>query len=220
MADGSKVHKKLGWRYQTTYKRVCEGAHSAEDIAQSLVQHLTKDVKDYGSLPISLLREVADMLEPATEEPLFMRRNDWVTIEQWIEQAAQQVHRRYAQDGNRKSRVGIEAAKRACEQHLVDTRRGKPRSEGGMLQNLLEKYLINIHRINFTDKVPLNPEHYGGVAHETVALRLDNITPQVERHVPALAKQMLNEERDIRTIRTPSRSTPRPGVDIDTEIAV
>ncbi len=220
MSDGSKVHKKLGERYQSDYKRICEGEHSSEEIARSLVQKLTKDVRDYGSSPVNLLRQVADMLEPAAEEPLFIRRADWVSIEQWIDQAARQALFSDAHEGKSKSRVGIEAAKRACEQQLLDTRRGKPLSEGGMLQSLLERYLLNIHRINFTDKVPLTPEHYRNADPEIVAERLRNITPHVESQVPALAKQMVNEQRDVHTIRTPARSTPRPGVDLDTEIAV
>jgi predicted Ser/Thr protein kinase len=220
MADGSKVHKKLGWRYQSGYKRICEGEHSAEDIAHSLVQSLIKDVKDYGPLPVRLLRTVSYILETAAEKPLLMRTEDWATFSQWLEQAVRQTYAKQAQEGIRRSRVGIEAAKRACEQQFLDIRRGKVPAQGGILQNLVEGYLTNIHKFNFTEKVPLSSQHYRAADPEIVAERLRNTTSHVMRQVPALAKQMLDEHRDLHTIRTPNRATPRPGVDIDTAIAV
>ena len=99
---------------------------------------------------------------------------------------------------------GIELATDACRQVIQDACEG--RDGDHLLKDALSRYVIDIYRADFEERIPLSQAHDRGVDQATIDMRLDFARPYVERNAMLLAVQ-LTKGCDVRKLRLPRQAS-------------
>lgn len=205
MPDGDKVHPKLSGRYQKPFQQICEGQYGDAELARDVVRALKKDVKVYGTKPIELADRIAQQLQQIPSEPLLHATVDWSEPSRMIDRLAQQTK------GNQRA---IELVVQSGKQLLHGLRYG--RSVGDLRQEMHQRYLTNIYHANFEGRIPL-ASATNGVAHETVAAKLADIRPHVDREITALAGQL--HRKDVSRLRLRRRVGQKRSISLDMDLS-
>lgn len=206
MPDGDKIHSRLSGRYQKPYLQICEGQYGAAELARDVARVLKRDLREYGSRPTECMARIAQELQQLPREPLLQATIDWSEQSRMIDRLAQQTK------GNRRA---IELVVQAGKQLLHELRYGRP--VGNIDQALHERYVQNIYHANFEARIPLAPPP-NGVPYETVAARLDDMRPHVEREIATLAAQ-LHRGKDPSDLRLHRRAKPSRSIDLHMDLS-
>lgn len=207
MPDGDRVHKGLGWKYQKTYKQVCDGQFGGKELAEEVVPAVWKDIQDGGDVPIQLLREVAAQCQQILDRRVF-EQIDWQQEFMHVDDLAQPMY------ANRRLKT---LAVEACKEQLQDLRNGGNPSDCHI--ELLTKYMWNVYVAQFSEKVPLSPSHYKGVSREFVSERLEVMKPYVKEQLLPYAERVYHQNTVHLTWRPRQHSKGKSNYDIDTDIS-
>lgn len=194
MPDGDKVHQHLAGPYQQLYKQICEGQDGPEKLGRDAMRPVRRSLEHYGDGPIALVKQVMTPIDRLPKEPI-LRRLALEKARGTIPSIA-----RVAQGSKR----GIELATDACRQVIQDACEGKDSNH--LLREALSRYVIDIYRADFEERIPLSRAHDRGVDQATIAMRLDLARPYVERNAMILAVQ-LNKGCDVRKLRLPRQAS-------------
>ncbi len=207
MPDGDKVHKKLGWRYQKSYKMLCEG-QAGGDVANELAQAVYKDVKQGGDAIFTMLLEVGTQLEE-----ILSRRQRLEDIDWRKEATSITTLDRYLDANSRLKVLAVEA----CLEELHALRQGAQPSNCAI--TLLTGYLDNICDANFMERVSLTPNPDSRVSHMFVRERLEQLRPLVKERLMDYA-QAIYKAGTVHLVRQPSQKNTRTTYTIDTEVPI
>ena len=207
MPDGDRVHKGLGWKYQKTYKQICDGQFGGKDLAEEVVPAVWKDIQSAGDLPIQLLREVAAQCQQIIDRRM-IEQIDWQKEFKLIDDRVQPMY-----TDRRLKTLAVEA----CKELLEDLRNGGNPSHCHI--ELLTKYMWNVYVAQFSERVPLLPVHYKGVSREFVDERLEVMRPYVKEQLLPYAESVYRQNTVHLARRPHQRSNERPNYNIDTDIS-
>lgn len=206
MPDGDKVHPGLPSRYQKPYQQICEGQYSDAELARDVVRAIKEDVKDYGSQVIELADRIALHMQEIPSEPLLKATIDWSEQSRMIDWLGQQTK------GNHRA---IDLVVRSGKQLLQELRHDM--SVGDLHREMHQRYLTNIYHARFEGRIPLAPSTKS-VDYETVASKLADIRPHVDRELNAIAAQ-LYQHKDLSRLRLSRRPAPKHSIDLHTDLS-
>lgn len=207
MPDGDKVHEKLGWRYQKSYKMLCEG-QAGSDVAAELAQAVSKDVKQGGDDILNMLLKMGAQLED-----ILRRRKRFEEVD-WRKEAAYIIALdRYLDVDSRLKALAVEA----CQEGLHALRYGAQPSNCAI--ELLTGYLDNICDANFMERVSLTPNPDNTVSHVFVREQLEQLRPLVKERLIHYA-QAIYKNGTVHLARRPQRKNAKTTYTIDTDVPI
>ena len=179
MPDGDRVHKGLPWIYQKPYIQICDEQFGNEVLANDLVLAVYKDVRKDGDKLIPFFQQTAEQCDRIQSSRLFEAID-------WPQEIARVEELKRRMDVNRRMR---NLAEDACREQLQELlRMGIPSSN--FYVSLLEKYMWNVCRANFWERIPLTPSQYQGVSLESIYERLEEMRPAISSRILQYAEQI------------------------------
>jgi hypothetical protein len=178
MPDGDRVHEGLAWIYQKPYMQICDGQFGNEVLAYDLVLAVYKDVRKDGDKLLSFLQQTAEQCDRIQNSLLF-EDIDWQEEIDRVEVLKRRM------DVNRRMR---NLAEDACKEQLQELRYGISSSD--LFVSLLSKYMWNVCRANFWEKIPLTPSQYQGVSPDYISERLEEMRPSINLRILQYAEQI------------------------------
>ncbi len=172
MPDSDRVHAALPYRYQKTYKQLCEGYGSGEELARNVLKPLKKDIQDYGDGPIKLIKQMGERLEQiASAPPILKSSTNWDAESKNIERLAQKTY------GDPR---GVALAVQSCEEVLQAVQLGEVNQN--CAHQIAHRYVQNIYDANFVERIPMKKDHYNGVDQATLDRRLAKIVNRLTQN--------------------------------------
>lgn len=207
MPDGDKVHEGLAWKYQKAYKQICDGQFGGRELASEVVAAVWKDVQKVGDKLIPLFQQVAEQCKHIQDRRLF-EEIDWQKESGNIEELSQPI---YA--SQRAKSLAVEA----CKEQVQELRYGATASN--YLIEILTKYVWNVYKANFAERVPLAPSHHQGVNVEFIYERLEVMEPYVRERLRQFAEQIYRCDTFYLPRQPRQRSGAKPNYNIDTDVS-
>ncbi len=204
MPDGDIVHEHLERRYHTSYKQLCEGKLTGEELANKVTEDVWKDMKRGKDTLIHMLKEVATQLQSILDRKFF-EKIDWQQEEALIDTKT----RVYANKPLR------ELAARACKEEFWAIRNGVQPTN--CFIELLTGYMTNICEAKFVECVPLTPTHYNGASDAFVGEQLEMMRPFVKARIQEYVKAIYKKET-VYLPRQPRRKRVKMDYTIDSDI--
>lgn len=197
MPDADKF-KNLSSRWSKMYRKVCEGHFDSASLANDAMDTLRKDIKDYGNLPVRLLKEASNRLEGIRNTPLFLAMHNWSDEDRFI----RELNFAYMQ----KSRInqrGINFAISAYKELIHKFRNGEY-IQGNLDDVLIRAYAQQIYEGNFVDPAHLMLENDIDVNQDETNQRLNEMSMLVDEGIDFLASQ-INKKGNVKNLRSSSR---------------
>lgn len=198
MPDADKF-KNLSSRWSKMYRKVCEGYFDSASLASDAMDILRKDIKDYGNLPVRLLKEASNRLEGIRNTPLFLSMHNWSDEDRFI----RELKFAYMQ----KSRInqrGINFAISAYKELIHKFRNGEY-IQGDLDELLIRAYAQQIYNGNFVDPAHILLENHIDINQDEINHRLNEMSMFLEEGIDFLASQ-INKKGNVKNLRSSSRS--------------
>ena len=206
MPDGDIVHNRLPTRYQKPYKWLCEGKASSNECARAVLDPLKKDLKQKGDLPIQLCRDLDHFLSQAVTTPDYNSVN-WAALNRDIEQL---VYRS-------KGRIDVkELFLRAAKSFTHDLRYSRELAVGNTALVIIERYIDEVYRSEFQERVPLTLEHYSGIDKDTLSERIERAEEHIKAGIRKFAKDAINKQSMAKL--SLHRRSSRKAIDLDEDL--
>jgi hypothetical protein len=206
MPDGDRVHEGLAWIYQKPYMQICDGQFGSVVLANDLVSALWKDVRKDGDKLLPFIQQTAEQCDRIHSSQLF-EDIDWQRETDRVEE----LKRRMYVDRRMRN-----LAEDACKEQIQELRMGM--SSSNFYVSLLAKYMWNVCRANFWEKIPLTPSQYQNVSPEYVYERLEEMRPSINSRILQYAEQ-IERHGTFHIPRQPPRHLGETGdVTIDTNV--
>ena len=206
MPDGDRVHEGLAWIYQKPYMQICDGQFGSDVLANDLVLALWKDVRKAGDKLLPFIQQTAEQCDRIQRSQLF-ETIDW---QQEIDRVEERKRHMYV---DRRMR---NLAEDACKEQLQELRMGI--SSSNFYVSLLAKYMWNVCRANFWERIPLTPSQYQRVRPEYIYERLEEMRPSINSRILQYAEQ-IERHGTFHIPRQPPRHFGEVGnVTIDTNV--
>ena len=206
MPDGDRVHEGLAWIYQKPYMQICDGQFGNEVLANDLVLAVYKDVRKDGDKLIPFFQQTAEQCYRIQSSRLF-EAIDWKQEIARVEKLKRRI------DMNRRMR---NLAEDACKEQLQELHIGISSSD--FYVSLLTKYMWNVCRANFWERIPLTPSQYQGVSQEYIYERLEEMRPSINSRILQYAEQ-IERHGTFHIPQQPPRHFSKAGkVTIDTNV--
>ena len=180
MPDGDRVHEGLAWIYQKPYMQICDGQFGSEVLANDLVLAVFKDVRKDGDKLLPFLQKTAEQCTRIQRNWLF-EAIDWQQEIHYVEELKRRM------DVNRRMR---NLAEEACKEQLQELRVGI--SSSNFYVSLLAKYMWNVCRANFWERIPLTPSQYRGISPDYIYERLEGMRPAINSRILQYAEQIVH----------------------------
>ena len=177
MPDGDLVHEGLTRVYQKPYIQICDGQFGDEDIAKELGDAVWKDVRKSCDGLLPFFQEVAARCE-WIQGNLMFENIDW---QQEIDHIEEQKRRIYM---DRRLRT---LAEDACKEQINELQHGMS-SSTHFYTDILAKFMWNVCRANFQEKIPATASHYNGVSLEYIYERLETMRPCITLRISQYAE--------------------------------
>ena len=206
MPDGDVVHEGLARIYQKPYMQICDGQFGSRVLADELILAVWKDVRKDGDKLLPLFQQTAEQCDRIQSSRLF-QDIDW---QQEIEHVEERKRRIYV---DRRVR---NLAENACKEQIRELRIGIPSSN--FYVGILVKFMWNVCRANFWERMPLTPSQYQGVSLEYVYERLEEMHPFINSRIFQYAEQ-IDRHGTFHILRQPPRHSGDNGnITIDTDV--
>ncbi len=211
MPDGDRIHSQLSYHYHKAYKQICDGQFAEDTLARDVLRAMTKDIRKYGNGPINLIKEVAAQFEQLPIEPLLKATIDWNDVNRAIEKLAKQA--------NGKTR-GIDLAVKACKDFLHELRYELQYGNHSptIKSEITKKYLWNVYRAEFEDRVPGVPQHYNNVDKGIVNARLTEMRPYIMQGLEKFVVHIV-KHGNVNVLQLPRSTKPKQVIEIDSDLS-
>lgn len=207
MPDGDLVHKGLTRVYQEPYIQICEEQFGDEDIAQNLGDAVWKDIKSSSDQLLSFFQEVAARCK-WIQENLMFETIDWQQESDQIEEQKRNVY----MDVRLRS-----LAESACKEQINELQYGMPSSQT-FYTDILTKYMWNVCRANFQERIPLTETHHNGAGLEYIYERLETMRPFLHLRFSQYA-ELIQRHGTFRIPKQPAWSAGNSeAITIDTDV--
>lgn len=195
MADGDIIHNKLSWRYQRAYKELCEWDLDRNECAWVVMGAVMRDLKKKGNAPVRLAKRMGERLEQVLGDGSENSSRNWGALNVELHRLARQVQC---------SHYDKEIVLRAGKGILHDLRYDRRVNASNLSEICVKRYMQEVYKSNFEDRIPLTPNHYADVDHVTLTKRVEIIHPDL---VVAIGKwaQKANANEDVTNLRRPKR---------------
>jgi len=206
MPDGDRVHDGLARIYQKSYMQICDGQFGSEVLANELVLAVWKDVQKDGDGLLPFFQQTAEQCEEIQSNRLF-EDIDW---QQEIDRVEERKRRMYL---DRRLR---NLAEEACKEQLRELRTGI--SSSNFYVDILVKFMWNVCRANFWERIPLTASPYQGASPEYVYERLEEMRPSINARILQYVDQ-IERHATFRIPRQPPRHAESTGdITIETDV--
>lgn len=207
MPDGDIVHTKLSGLYQKPYKVLCEGKRDRDECAWVVKDAMRQDIKKKGAAPVVLAKRMGESLRQGIGDAGENGSVDW---------AARSLElNRLAQQANCPHRVK-EIVLRAGKGVLHELRYGRRVDTSSLSETCVERYMQEVYRSNFEERIPLTSKHHAGVDNATVTERVEALRPDIFAAINTWAKRA-NAEEDVAKLRRPRRQKVNE-IDLDEDL--
>jgi hypothetical protein len=179
MPDGDLVHEGLARVYQKPYMQICDGQFGDEKIAKELGDAIWKDIRNSSDTLLSFFQEVAARCK-WIQENLMFETIDW-------QQESDQI-------GEQKRHVYMDVrlrnlAESACKDQINELQHGMSPSQA-FYTDILTKYMWNVCRANFQERIPLTETHHNGASTEDIYERLETMRPFLHLRISQYAEEI------------------------------
>lgn len=204
MSDGDKVYGgALPPRYQEPYEALCEGRHDSRSIAHSLLDAVRRDLRQFGILPLELLRQEAQRLDELSQRLSIQATTPWPEERRQVERLARTIagHPR-----------GMGLAVDECKRYLLEVQEGM--SFLSHVESLVQRYFVRVYDAQFQDRAPLD-NHHNGIDQSVFLERLHEVRPFVIETLHHWADVVIRTW-SLAQLRRPQELTPQ--VDANTNL--
>ncbi|NDJ20523.1 hypothetical protein GS682_02465 [Nostoc sp. B(2019)] len=196
MPDGDKYHTKLSWRYQESYRELCERKSDRSEIVWTLKKALLLDIKkSYGDQPVKHAKRLGEMLQGAIENAGNNSSMDWPTLSKEIDRQVRQAELKYYEKG---------LLLRSCKGIIHEFRYNQRVDTSNLPQAVVERLFREIYKSNFEERIPLTSDHYAGLDRITVMECVEAINPEISAEISKWAKKATVDE-DVKKLRCSPR---------------
>ncbi|MHC5597312.1 MAG: hypothetical protein ACYTXC_15445 [Nostoc sp.] len=196
MPDGDKYHSKLSWRYQESYRDLCERKCDRSEIVWSLKKALLSDIKkSYGVQPVKHAKRLGEMLQGAIENTANNSSVDWTTLSKEIDRQVRQAELKDYEKG-----LLLRAGKGILNQFRYNRRIDTSNLPEVVVGQLFQE----IYKSNFEERIPLTSNHYAGLDRITVMECVEAINPEISAEISKWAKKATVDE-DVKKLRRSPR---------------
>jgi hypothetical protein len=206
MPDGDKVHTGLALIYQKSYKQICDGQFGGRELADEVISAVWKNIQKDGDKFIPLFQQIAEQCKQIQDRLLF-EEIDWQQEIEYIDELS-----RPSYASKRAKSLAVEA----CKEQVRELRYGATASNYHI--EILNKYMWNVYKANFTGRLPLTPSYYQGVSLEYVNNRLETMRPFVEVKILQYAEQIYHDGTVLLRRRPPRLAGKNEGITKDTDV--
>ncbi len=204
MPDGDIVHEHLERRYHTSYKQLCEGKLTGEELANGVVEAVWKDMKQGKDTLIAMLKGVAIQLQGILDRKFF-EDIDW-------QQEGALIDAKTHVYANKPLR---DLAVKACKEEFWAIRNGvRPTN---CFIELLTGYMTNVYDAKFVERVPLAPTHHNDASEAFVGEQLEMMRPFVKARLQEYVKAIYEKET-VYLPRQPRRKHVKVNYSVDSDI--
>jgi hypothetical protein len=211
MTDGDIVHDKLSWRYQKVYKVLCEGKHGPDECAWDIMGAMMRDTKKKGVAPILLAQQMGKLLKAAIENS-----NPHSFSSCWAAAVSKELDR-LAAGQTSCPYYDKQLVLRASKSILHDFRYGGRIDTCALEEVVVERYFQEVYRFYFEERIPLTPQHHGGVDNAAVMKRVKELEPELLPAFRKWAKQTNVNPHDVAKLRRPRRQKIKK-IDLDEDL--
>lgn len=205
MPDGDIVHEHLKRRYYTSYKQLCEGKLTGEELANGVVEAVWKDMKQGKDTLIDMLKDVATQLQGILDRKEFSEEINW-------QQEATMLDAKTRVYANKPLR---DLAVKACKEEFLAIRNGVHPANSFI--ELLTGYMTNVYEAKFVECVPLTRIHHNEVNDAFVGEQLEMMRPFVKARLQEYVKAIYKKET-VYLPRQPRRKHVKMDYTIDSDI--
>jgi hypothetical protein len=191
MPDGDIVHGKLPGLYQKPYKWICEGKANKNECVGALMGALMRDLKKKGAAPVVLAKRIGEQLKQAIDNG----SQSWGVLSQQLDQIARQAECPHYLK---------ELVLKASKDVLHDFRYGQVRDTSNLSEVIVGRYIQEMYRSRFEQRIPLTSEHHAGVDNAIVMERVEAMRSDVFAGIDKCAKKA-TEQGDVANLRLPRR---------------
>lgn len=196
MPDGDKYHSKLSWRYQESYRELCERKCDRSEIVWTLKKALLSDIKkSYGVQPVKHAKRLGEMLQGVIENTGNNSSMDWATLSKEIDRQVRQAELKYYEKG-----LLLRAGKGILNQFRYNRRI----DTSNLPEVVVGQLFLEIYKSNFEERIPLTSDHYAGLDRITVMECVEAINPEISAQISKWAKKATLDE-DVKKLQRSRR---------------
>lgn len=207
MPDADIVHDKLPWLYQRPYRELCEGKDRSQECAWTMMKALLKDIQKKGAPPIVLANQMGELLDRAIKNVGDRSSLNWTVASKQLDTLAREANVVH---------YSKELVLRAGKSVIHDLRYGGKLKTSNLSQTVTYRYMEEVYRSSFKERIPLTSEHYLGVDRGVLEGRIEEIEPDLSKTMEKWAHQV-NKGTDLENLRRPRRSNINK-VDLDEDL--
>ncbi len=197
MPDGDKIHDKLWRGYQKPYKELCEGKSNVQECAWTLMSELLKNIKRNGDIPIEIAQLMGESITQASFNTENCHNMDWRRLGQHFERLVQQ---------HNISHYLKQTVLRAGKKVLHDLRYARPINGNSPSEAIVTQYIHELYRWQFSDRIPLTPQHHAGIDQRTLEERITGMESEIFPEFSKWAKKA-NKEGNVGKLRRTRRKS-------------
>lgn len=191
MPDGDIVHSNLSRLYQKPYRLLCEGKLNRDECIWITMNAIKQDIKNKGAAPVVLAKRMGESLEQAIEDASKNSSVDWAALSMKLDRLARQ-----AECPHSVKELVLYTGKRI----LHDLRYKREMKTSSLSEIFVERYIQELYRSNFEERIPLTSEHHAGIDNITLAERIEAIRPDILTSISKWAKKA-NAEENVANLR-------------------
>lgn len=195
MPDGDIVHSRLARLYQKPYQSLCEGKADSHECAGYALKALKRDLMIKGDLPAKLAKCMGESLERTINDAGENGSVDWAALNLEFDRLAQR-----AKGSHYLKELTLHAGKSV----LRDLRYGREIDADNASEAILERYIDQVYKSGFKERIPLTSEHYAGIDKVTLAGRIEEIQPDINATISTWAKRA-NADESVANLKLPPR---------------
>lgn len=190
MPDGDIVHDRLELLYQRPYKQMCEGQFGNGELAKGLVLSVWKEIRKEGDKLFPLFQETAQQCCRIQDKLLF-EDIGWQQQFESIEELS-----RHISASKRMKTLAVNA----CKEQVRELSNGI--SSPNYRISILRKYMWNVCKASFIERLPLAPAFYKEVSLGYIMERLEMMRPFMDSRIYQYA-ELIDRYGTVRIPRQP-----------------
>jgi hypothetical protein len=177
------------------YQSFCEGKADRNECARVAKEALKRDIMKKGDLPPMLAKRMGESLERAINDAGESDSVNWVALSVEFDRLAQRANG---------SHYLKELTLHASKSVLRDLRYGREIDADSASEAILKRYMYQVYKSGFKERIPLTSEHYAGIDEVTLVGRIEEIQSDINAAISTWAKKA-NADESVANLKKPPR---------------